>query len=285
MKDYIKNEIKHIPMILVVSIMFYGIATYAIAPLFNSNEVSYDNTVSGIKQDNVQGAIDELYACTSNYSAYDTRLTNTETAIGTVPSGKTVQGQIDTLDNNTVKTTISSYEGNVNDMSSGGAYSKATNTNNPTAHPYVFFSESDGSNKAQIALRVTDAKPFIRTKVSNGSFTEWKELALSGSELERQSITLAKGQTYVKIDVQNSIYIPAIHQLMVNAIITTSQAMTSSAAVLTLPGTLKFNGRFDCQSGNKFFYAPSGGNSIVNNTQIEAGTYLINFVAVTTGSP
>ena len=120
MKDYIKNEIKHIPMILVVSIMFYGIATYAIAPLFNSNEVSYDNTVSGIKQDNVQGAIDELYACTSNYSAYDTRLTNTETAIGTgsltttsqsliggvnelktnigtVPSGKTTQGQIDDL--------------------------------------------------------------------------------------------------------------------------------------------------------------------------------------------
>ena len=124
MKEYIKSQIKNIPMTLVMFILFYGITTLATNYLFNSNEVSYDNTISGIKQDNVQGAIDELYACTSNYAAYNTRLTNAEstigtgsltttsstiigginelkTNIGTVPSGKTTQGQINDLNDAT----------------------------------------------------------------------------------------------------------------------------------------------------------------------------------------
>ena len=49
-----------------------------IMPLFNSGDVNYDNTESGIQSDNVKGAIDELYACASDYSAYDTRLGNVE---------------------------------------------------------------------------------------------------------------------------------------------------------------------------------------------------------------
>ena len=47
-------------------------------PLFNSGDVNYDNSESGIQSDNVKGAIDELYACASDYSAYDTRLGNVE---------------------------------------------------------------------------------------------------------------------------------------------------------------------------------------------------------------
>ena len=45
---------------------------------FDSNYVNYDNTKSGVKSGNVQGAIDELYQCASDYAAYNTRLTNAE---------------------------------------------------------------------------------------------------------------------------------------------------------------------------------------------------------------
>ena len=45
---------------------------------FDSGDVNYDNTASGIKSNNVKGAIDELYACASDYSTYDTRLSDVE---------------------------------------------------------------------------------------------------------------------------------------------------------------------------------------------------------------
>ena len=83
MKEYLKSEIKHIPLVLILFILFYGITTLATTTLFASSEVKYNNTTSGIQSDKVQGAIDELYACASNYGAYNTRLTNTENTIGT----------------------------------------------------------------------------------------------------------------------------------------------------------------------------------------------------------
>ena len=45
-----------------------GLTTYATSYLYDSNEVSYNNTSSGISSDNVQGAIDELYEEANNYS-------------------------------------------------------------------------------------------------------------------------------------------------------------------------------------------------------------------------
>ena len=113
MKEYIKSQIKNIPMTLVMFILFYGITTLATNYLFNSNEVSYDNTISGIKQDNVQGAIDELYACTSNYAAYNTRLTNTENKIGTgsltTTSNTLIGGVNELIDNITSLLVVSAF--------------------------------------------------------------------------------------------------------------------------------------------------------------------------------
>ena len=94
MKEYLKSEIKHIPLILILFILFYGITTLATTTLFNSSEVKYNNTTSGIQSDKVQGAIDELYACASNYGAYNTRLTNAETTIGTGSLNTTAQNLI-----------------------------------------------------------------------------------------------------------------------------------------------------------------------------------------------
>ena len=82
MIKYIKDNLKTLPFIVIVFIMLYGIVTLADAYLFNSNEVRYNNSESGIQSGDVQGAIDELYACASNYAAYNNRLTTAETNIG-----------------------------------------------------------------------------------------------------------------------------------------------------------------------------------------------------------
>ena len=47
--------------------------------LFDSNEVSYDNTNSGINASNVQGAVDKLYAAATDYSNISSRLSALET--------------------------------------------------------------------------------------------------------------------------------------------------------------------------------------------------------------
>ena len=103
MKNYLKNELKHIPLVLILFILFYGITTLATTTLFASSEVKYNNSTSGIQSDKVQGAIDELYACASNYGAYNTRLTNTENTIGTgslTTTSQTLIGGINELNSN-----------------------------------------------------------------------------------------------------------------------------------------------------------------------------------------
>ena len=86
MIKYIKNEIKLIPIILILFALFYVGATYATDYLFDSVGVNYDNSANGVQSDNVQDAIDELYANASDYAAYDTRLTNMENKIYPVGS-------------------------------------------------------------------------------------------------------------------------------------------------------------------------------------------------------
>ena len=81
MKSFIKKNIKFI-IIVVICITCSVLTTFATDYLFNSSEVYYNNATSGIQADKVQGAIDELYACASNYAAYNQRLTSAENTIG-----------------------------------------------------------------------------------------------------------------------------------------------------------------------------------------------------------
>ena len=83
MKNYIKNEIKHIPTIIVMFVLFYGITTLASSYLFKANEVEFDNTNTNIESTNVGDAIDELYTAANNFATYDTRLQGVENTIGT----------------------------------------------------------------------------------------------------------------------------------------------------------------------------------------------------------
>ena len=72
-KFYIK---KNIISFLIGIIIFGGVGVYA-AVTFPSNDVTYDNTESGLKSKDVQGAIDELYTeCTKEPSAGETIIEN-----------------------------------------------------------------------------------------------------------------------------------------------------------------------------------------------------------------
>ena len=79
-----KNQIKtmvSIPMlvIMIMVVLISSIGTsYAATYIFNSKDVGYDNQKSGIQSDNVQGAIDELYDCASDYSGIAQRLSTVE---------------------------------------------------------------------------------------------------------------------------------------------------------------------------------------------------------------
>ena len=61
-------------MMVVASITTVFAANY----LYNSNEVSYDNTNSGLESDNVQGAIDELYGHATDYTSIASRVSTLE---------------------------------------------------------------------------------------------------------------------------------------------------------------------------------------------------------------
>ena len=81
-----KDKLINLIAVITVSLITSGITVYASNYLFASNIVSYDNTTSGIRSGNVQGAIDELYACASDYSSINTRVTNIENQIYPVGS-------------------------------------------------------------------------------------------------------------------------------------------------------------------------------------------------------
>ena len=81
-----KERIVFIIVVILVVNETGVMAIYAITTLFASNIVSYDNSISHVQSGNVQGAIDELYACASDYDAYNTRLTSVENKIYPVGS-------------------------------------------------------------------------------------------------------------------------------------------------------------------------------------------------------
>ena len=94
MKEYLKNELKHLPMIVIVSIIFCGINTLANNHLFNSKDVDYDNSNTHIESTNVGDAIDELFDAANNFTTYDTRLQGVESKVGTGTLNTTAQNLI-----------------------------------------------------------------------------------------------------------------------------------------------------------------------------------------------
>ena len=101
MLKYIKETSKHIPIITFVFILLYGITTFATGGSFDSGNVKYDNTNSGLQSNNVEDAIDELYGISSDYSAYNSRITAIENKIGSdtlSTTNQTLTGAINEID-------------------------------------------------------------------------------------------------------------------------------------------------------------------------------------------
>lgn len=93
MKEYLKNELKHLPLILIMLVLFYGMTVFA-ASIFQAQDADYDNSDSGIVADRAQGAIDELHSCAVNYQSFNQRLTTAKNIIGVSPLTTTSQNLI-----------------------------------------------------------------------------------------------------------------------------------------------------------------------------------------------
>lgn len=79
-----KNNLK-IMLIIVLDIIIIAGTTYATTSyLYESSDIGYDNSNSGLVATDVQGALDEVYRASTDYSVYDTRLSTLEAKIGNI---------------------------------------------------------------------------------------------------------------------------------------------------------------------------------------------------------
>ena len=85
MKKFIKTNIRIILGFALGLVWSSGIA-YAATILFDSYEVSYDNTTSGLNATNVQSALDELYVESTSYQLFESRVSTLESQIYPVGS-------------------------------------------------------------------------------------------------------------------------------------------------------------------------------------------------------
>ena len=112
-----KSQIMTIVFAGIVSmVMSLGTSYASNNYLYNSNDVSYDNTVSGITATDVQGAVDELYFHAIDYSEIKNKIgnnaltTTSETLTGGINELKT------TIGNGTLDTTSQNLIGAVNEL-------------------------------------------------------------------------------------------------------------------------------------------------------------------------
>ena len=63
-----KEKILYFVLICVAVTVLSSVSTYATNYLYNAGDVNYDNSNSGLKSDNVQTAMEELYAEATSYS-------------------------------------------------------------------------------------------------------------------------------------------------------------------------------------------------------------------------
>ena len=74
---YVGNNIRIILMVA-VGVILGEVVVHATETLFESSEVSYDNSNSSLNSGNVQDALDELYGCATEYTDMETRISSLE---------------------------------------------------------------------------------------------------------------------------------------------------------------------------------------------------------------
>ena len=88
-KKFLIGNIKTV-VAFILGIIISGTTVYAATILFASNQVSYDNTSSGMSATNVQDALDELYTKAQNMVPIDPNTFNTNTKKTVYASSKGV---------------------------------------------------------------------------------------------------------------------------------------------------------------------------------------------------
>ena len=124
MKSFIENNIKFI-IVIVICLIGSSITTLATNYIFSSNEVSYDNTESGLHADSVQGAIDEVFQHATDYSGINNRLTNAEATIGTgtlTTTSNTLIGGVNELNSKIVSKAAASGGTDLSMITTGEKY-------------------------------------------------------------------------------------------------------------------------------------------------------------------
>ena len=184
MKSFVKNNIKFI-IVIVICVVSSSITTLATNYIFNSNEVSYDNTESGLHADEVQGAIDEVFQHATDYSEIKNTIgtgsltTTSNTLIGGVNE---VNGKIPSVINNLTSTSttaaLSAAQGKVlnNKISDLEGlrigYKKVQVTKNNIAGNstgLVSFSIPSYSNKSFIGAFIYTESFYMLATINTGS--------------------------------------------------------------------------------------------------------------------
>ena len=86
-KKFLLGNIKTV-VAFILGIIISGTTVYAATIIFNSNQIGYDNTRSGMSVTNVQDALDELYTKAQNMVPIDPNTFNTNTAKTVYASSK-----------------------------------------------------------------------------------------------------------------------------------------------------------------------------------------------------
>ena len=107
MKNYLKNELKHLPFTILVFIFLYGIIVLADSYALRSLDITFDNTNTNLESINVQDAIDEVYNHATDYNEIKNTIgtgsltTTSQTLIGGINE---VKGLIPTVEDSLTST-------------------------------------------------------------------------------------------------------------------------------------------------------------------------------------
>lgn len=126
-----KDKIKYTFIGFLLAMACTAIGATAATKLYDSNEVGYDNTASGLASTDVQGAIDELYAAATDYSdmqttvsGFDERITTNTNNISTLNSRYTSLNNTVTSLSSTLSTLSTNFNSLQTTYNSNNTYDK-----------------------------------------------------------------------------------------------------------------------------------------------------------------
>ena len=245
MINYLKNQLKNLPMMILICITFYGIVALADSYAIDSNQVGFNNTGTGIQSTNAQAAINEVFLHATDYNSMDTRVTALEGLIvedagnhNSIYRGKDVTSYLTASGDDNLFTRISS--GKFTDLYVGDYFTKdITIGGNTTTVTWriagfdMYYGKGDSCGDGT-ACRVHHAVIVPDTNLTSAQMnasnttgvTDWTLGAYAGSKMYNE--TLPTIETAIKNAFGSS------HILKYRALLTNS---INASATNRYPGT------------------------------------------------